>query len=125
MSESIKSTVENLLGEKRKSKRDLSKALNISENSVNRTLNNPKISLLKLQKAADFLEVDVIDLLPKKDKNSLLEPTEKFRHTDPADATDQLTINNLSDALNRSAKTIEQLVKIIADYYSVKNQISD
>jgi predicted transcriptional regulator len=31
------------------------------------------------------------------------------------DKENQMTINNLSEALNRSSKTIESLVKIISD----------
>ena len=118
MSELQKNIIENLLKEKRKTKRELAKCLNIAENSINRTLKNPKISISKLRIIADFLEVEIIDLLPKND--SLKDSGEEYQKINPLDASNQLSINNLSEALNRNSKTIENLVQIIADYFPEK-----
>ena len=119
MSELQKNIIEGLLKEKKKTKRELAKLLGITENSINRTLKNPSISLLKLGTIADFLEVNVTDLLPKKEP--LHDPGEgEYRRIDPTDTTNQLTINNLSEALSRSSKTIENLVRIIAEHYPEK-----
>jgi len=114
----LQSIVENLLKEKGKTKRDLAKMLKVKENSINRTLKNPNIKLSKLSIIAVFLEVEIIDLLPK--KNSLREPDEEYQRINPFDVTNQLTINNLSEALNRNSKTIENLTQIIAVNYSDK-----
>jgi len=119
MSELQKNIIESLLKEKRKTKRDLAKILDIKENSINRTLKNPSISLLKLGAIANFLEVDIIDLLPKKE--TVHEPEEEYQRLNPLDASNQLTINNLSEALNRNSKTIENLVRIISENYPEKN----
>ena len=121
MSELQKNIIENLLKEKRKTKRDLAKLLNIKENSINRTLKNSNISLGKLGKIAGFLEVDIIDLLPKKE--TLHEQEGEYQRIDPLDATNQLTISSLSEALNRNSKTIEHLVKIIAEHYPNKKEL--
>jgi len=82
-------------------------------------LKNSNISLSKLGIIADFLEVDIKDLLPKKDVVKELE--EEYQQLRPTDAMNQLTISNLSNALNRNSKTIENLVKIIAEHYPDKN----
>jgi len=119
MSEFQKSIIESLLKEKKKTKRELAKLLGITENSINRTLKNPSISLSKLGVIAGFLEVDVTDLLPKKEP--LHDPGEgEFKRNDPTDTTNQLTINNLSEALSRNSKTIENLVRIISEHYPEK-----
>ena len=113
-----KNSIEKLLKEKKKTKRDLAKLLNIKENSINRLLKNSNITLPKLGIIADFLEIDLIDLLPVKERVHDLE--EEYQRTDPMDTvdiSDQLTINNLSEALNRNSKTIENLVRIIAENY--------
>jgi len=116
MSESQKNIIENILKERRKTKRELAKVLDIKENSINRTLKNPSISLLKLGTIADFLEVDIVDLLPKKE--TLHEPLEEeYQRMNPLDDSNQLTISNLSEALNRSSKTIDSLVRIIAENF--------
>ena len=112
MSELQKNIIENLLKEKRKTKRDLAKLLNIKENSVNRTLKNENISISKLGVIANFLEVDIADLLPKKEH--VHNSGEEFIPTNPLEAANQLTISNLSEALKRSSKSIESLVQIIA-----------
>ena len=119
MSELQKNIIEGLLKEKKKTKRELSKLLDIKENSINRLLKNSNIALTKLGVIADFLEVDIKDLLPK--KNSIREPEEEYQRIDSSDVTNQMTINNLSEALNRSTKTIENLARIIAENFPDKN----
>ena len=118
MSELQKNIIENLLKEQKKTKRDLAKLLNIKENSVNRTLKNSNISLSKLGVIADFLDVDVKDLLPKKDV--VMDMHEEYQRSNPTDTMNYLTINNLSEALSRNSKTLEHLVKIIAEHYPEK-----
>ena len=120
MSEFQKNIIESLLKEKKKTKRDLSKLLDIKENSINRTLKNSNISISKLGKIAEFLEVDLIDLLPKKE--TLHDSGEEYQRINPLDASNQIAINSLSEALNRSSKTIEQLVQIIAQYCPDKKE---
>ncbi|MCL1932577.1 MAG: helix-turn-helix transcriptional regulator [Candidatus Azobacteroides sp.] len=119
MSELQKNIIEVLLKEKKKTKRELAKVLNIKENSINRLLKSSNITLLKLGVIADFLGVDITDLLPKKE--SVQEPEEEYQPTNPADVTTQLTINNLSEALNRNSKTIDNLVRIISENYPNRN----
>ena len=118
MSELQKNIIENLLKEKKKTKRELAKLLGIQENSINRTLKNSNITISKLGIIANFLEVDIIDLLSKKEP--ALESEGEYQRVYPLDATNQLTINSLSEALNRSSKIIENLVQIIAENYSTK-----
>ena len=118
MTDSPKNIIERILKENGKTKRELAKRLNISENSINRTINNPNISILKLGIIADFLEVEVNDLLPKND--SVKDPGEEYQRINPFDASNQLSINNLSEALKRNSKTIESLVQIIADNFPDK-----
>jgi len=118
MSESQKNIIENLLKEKKKTKRDLAKLLDIKENSINRLLKNSNITLAKLGIIANFLGVDISVLLPKKD--SINEVEEEYQDADPLDSTNQLAISNLSEALNRNSKTIEVLVQIIAENHSDK-----
>ena len=120
MSEFQKNIIETLLKEKGKTKRELSKLLDIKENSINRTLKNSNISISKLGKIAEFLEVDLVDLLPKKE--SLHDSGEEYQKINPLDASKQITINSLSEALNRSSKTIEQLVQIVAKNFPDKNE---
>ena len=119
MSELQKNIIEGFLRERKKTKRELAKVLDIKENSINRLLKSSNITLLKLGIIADFLEVDITDLLPKKE--SAHESEEKYQLTDPADVTNQLTINNLSEALNRNSKIIDNLVRIISENYPDKN----
>jgi len=119
MSDEQKNIIEKLLKEKGITKRELAKRLGIKENSINRTLKNPSISLSKLGIIADILEVDIYDLLPKKEMAQ--EPESEFRRLNPFDTSNQLTINNLSEAMNRNSKTIEKLVRIISDNFPEKN----
>ena len=120
MSEEQKNNIELLLKEKGITKRELAKKLGIQENSINRTLKNPKISLEKLGVIANALEVDIYDLLPKRE-TSQDSAVGEFWQLNPSDASNQLTINNLSEAMNRNSKTIEKLVRIIADNFPDKN----
>jgi len=119
MSDLQKNIIESLLKERKRTKRDLAKVLNIKENSINRTLKNSNISILKLGKIADFLDVTINDLLPKQD--SIQELTGEFQRFDPAETMNQLTINNLSEALNRNSKTLENLTDIISKHFPDKN----
>jgi transcriptional regulator with XRE-family HTH domain len=120
MFEFQKNIIEKFLKEKGKTKRELAKFLNIKENSINRTLKNPGIALSKLMKIANFVDVDIIELFPK--KNTIQESKgEDYQFINYSDTTNQLTISNLSEALNQSCKTIENLVRIISDNYSKKD----
>jgi transcriptional regulator with XRE-family HTH domain len=119
MSDLQKNIIENFLKEKKKTKRDLAKLLGIKENSINRTLKNSNISLSKLSIIADFLGVELNDLLPKK---NLQEPDNTMNHylINSDEIANQQTLGNLSEALSRSSRTIENLVKIIAENYTDK-----
>ena len=119
MSEFQKNIIEALLKERGKTKRELAKVLDIKENSINRTLKNPSISLLKLGVIANFLEVGIVDLLPK-DETPHEAKEEEYLRINPLDTANQLAIGNLSDALNRSSKTIENLVQMIAKNFPEK-----
>ena len=121
MSESQKNIIERHLKEKKKTKRELSVLLGIKENSVNRTISNPNISIAKLGIIAKFLDVDLIEIIP--DVGGLLHDSEAEYHLiNPLDAHNQVTVNSLSEALNRSTKTIEHLVQIIAKHYPDKKE---
>lgn len=113
MSDLQKNIVERLLKEQKKTKRELAGVLNIKENSINRTLKSPNISIRKLRKIAEFLDVEVQDLLF--DKDAVGEPSTEYKNANLKEKDNQMVINYLSEALNRSTKTIESLVKIIAD----------
>jgi len=119
MVEEQKNIIEKLLKEKGITKRELAKKLGIKENSINRTLKNPKISLSKLGIIAATLEVDIEDLLPKREIANEL-PVDEFRKISPVEVSSQMTIGNLSEALNRSSKAIDNLVRIIAENFPDK-----
>jgi len=120
MSDIQKSTVERILKEQKKTKRELANFLRIKENSINRTLKNPNISIRKLEKVAEFLGIEVQELLFF-EKSVGEESNKVFRSANMKENENQVTISNLSEALNRSSKTIESLVKIIADGNLVGN----
>jgi len=120
MSDLQKTIIDTLLKEKKKTKRDLAKLLNIKENSINRLLKSSNITISKLGIIAGYLDVDIIDLLPKKE--SVHDLQEEFQSGDSPDAANQLTISNLSEALNRNSKAIENLVRIISENFPEKNQ---
>ncbi|GHT63288.1 hypothetical protein AGMMS50239_18930 [Bacteroidia bacterium] len=122
MSDLQKNTVERILKEQKKTKRELAGFLNIKENSINRTLKNPNISIRKLEKIAEFLDVEVPELIF--DKRAVREPQTEFKNSDSKNKENEMTITNLSEALSRSTKTIEILVKIIADNQLVSNSNS-
>jgi transcriptional regulator with XRE-family HTH domain len=113
MSDSQKIIIENYLKEQKKTKRELAVFLKIKENSINRTLKNPNISIHKLERIAEFLGVEIHDLLLN--KKAVEESKSEFKSANLQEKENQVTIGNLSEALNRSAKVIENLVKIIAD----------
>ena len=112
MSDLQKNIIERILKEQKKTKRDLANFLKIKENSINRTLKNPNISIRKLEKVAEFLGIEMQELLF--DKTVGEESENEFKGATMKEKENQMTINNLSEALNRSSKTIEKLVKIIA-----------
>jgi hypothetical protein len=76
-------------------------------------LKNSNISLLKLGKIADFLDVDIVKLLPRKE--TVRESEKEYISINSIDTSNQLTIRDLSDALKRNSKTIENLVQIISE----------
>jgi transcriptional regulator with XRE-family HTH domain len=119
MSDTQKNIIERILKEQKKTKRELANFLNIKENSINRTLKNPNISISKLEKIAKFLDIDMRELLFE--KSAIEESKDEFKSTDLKEKENQITIGNLSEALNRSTKTIESLVKIIADSNLISN----
>jgi len=121
MSEFQKNIIERHLKEKKKTKRELSVLLGIKENSVNRTISNPNISIPKLGILAKLLEVDLTEILTDIGR-SLQDSGAEYHRINPLDASNQITINSLSEALNRSTKTVEQLVQIIAEHYPEKKE---
>ena len=118
MSESQKTNIENLLKKQGKTKRELAKRLNIKENSINRTLRNPNLTIKKLGIIAGFLEVDINDLLQKKE--TVQDSGGEYQKTGTTEASNQMSIIYLSEALNRNSKTIDNLVMIIAENFSQK-----
>lgn len=130
MAESQKDIIERLLKERKRTKRELAVYLNISENSISRMLKNKNIALGKLEKIADFLEVNTIDLFPV--KNSLEDPKTAYLLASKAMVVNENIVEKLSEALlsgNRTneimaetqksqLQTIENLVQII------KNKLS-
>jgi DNA-binding Xre family transcriptional regulator len=132
MSELQKNIINKLLKEQKKSKRDLAKFLKIKENSINRTLKNPNITFLKLEKIAEFLEINVRELLP--DAIALHEGQGEYA-LDPIETINNQTVMNFSEVLKRTTRTIEimaeteranvknieSLVKIIAGKHTDSN----
>ena len=112
--------IDRLLKEQKKTKRNLSKALGITENSINRSIKESDITYSKLGKIADFLEIDIIKLLSLKEQETIKEINEEYKQTNPSDNVNQLTINSLSMSLERSTKTIDKLVQIIYDNFPDK-----
>jgi transcriptional regulator with XRE-family HTH domain len=113
MSDLQKNIIEKILKEQKKTKRELAVFLDIKENSINRTLKNPNIAVSKLEKIAQFLDIDIRELLFE--KSIVAESKNEFENINPKEKEMQIAIGNLSEALNRSTKTIENLVKIITD----------
>ncbi|MDR3217520.1 MAG: hypothetical protein LBU22_00830 [Dysgonamonadaceae bacterium] len=104
MSEYQKNIIDRLLKEKRKTKRNLADFLKIKENSINRMLTSPNISFLRLEQIAVFLEIDVMELLPK--KNVTEDASTAYFTSNTIDAKD-LMISNLSEAVRSNSRTIE------------------
>jgi DNA-binding Xre family transcriptional regulator len=129
MAEFQKNIVNRLLKEKNKNKEDLAKFLHVNKNSLNRMLKNPNISFLKLENIAKFLEIDVSELLSK--KNTLEDPAEEY-YFPSSRSKEDIAITNLSEVLKRNSHimeimaetekrnviNIENLVKIIAGQHS-------
>lgn len=113
MSDSQKNIIERILKEQKKTKRALADFLGIKENSINRTLKNPNISIGKLEKIAGFLGIEVHELLL--DRNAMEASKDEFKTAGLKEKENQSPVGNLSEALNRSTKIIEDLVQIIAD----------
>jgi len=118
MFESQISIIEKYLKKQGKTKRDLAKFLDIKENSINRTLRNPNLTIKKLGLIAEFLEVDINDLLPRRETVS--DSFDEYQKANSLEASNQISITNLSEALNRNSKTIDNLVMIIAENFSHK-----
>jgi hypothetical protein len=70
-----------------------------------------------LEKIADFLEINVNELLPA--TNSLQEVQTGYFLTASDDANSRLMITNLSEALNRNSRTIELMAE--TEKANVKN----
>lgn len=119
-----KEAIERMLKLKGKKKRELAAYLEISENSINRMLRNNNIRMGRLQKIAEFLDVDLAEILPPK----MIDDSKESYYARP----DMLMINEnivekLSDALlagNRTnesqSRTIESLVKVLEEKISRK-----
>jgi Helix-turn-helix. len=115
--ESQKEAIERMLKQKGKKKRELAVYLEITENSINRMLRNNNIGMGKLQKIADFLGVDLVEILPRKllGEDSYQFPSNTFM-------VNENIMERLSEALlagNRTnesqSRTIESLVKILEE----------
>jgi DNA-binding Xre family transcriptional regulator len=131
MSEIQKNIIDKLLREKKKTKRELAKFLNIKENSISRTLKNPNISIRKLEKIAEFLEIELSDLIEMKSASIMQEEGGEYKslkHKGKEDALDSLsevikiqgrTIEMMAETEKANSKNIENLVKLLTDKYSV------
>jgi DNA-binding Xre family transcriptional regulator len=131
MSESQKNIIEKLLKEKNKSKRELARILEITENSINRTIKNPKIAVHKLEKIAEFLEMDLTELIDMRQSMTLQEAPAEYKLLNKKEKSDLYTFDNLSEVIKiqsrtiemmaetekANSKNIEHLVKLITDKY--------
>ncbi|MDL2322438.1 helix-turn-helix transcriptional regulator [Bacteroidales bacterium OttesenSCG-928-A17] len=115
--ESQKETIERLLKQKNKKKRELAAYMGITENSVNRMLRNKNIAMSKLRKIAEFLEVDFMDILSRE---TLIDSADSFYLQPHTVIVSEDVVEKLADALlagNRTnesqSRTIESLVKIL------------
>ena len=124
MSEQQKNIIEHLLREKRKSKRDLAAFLDIKENSINRTLKNSNISVSKLEKIAEFLEVEISDLLAKRTVSSIQDSPGEYRLS-VNNINEQTTIANFSEILKINSRTIEIMAETEKEHSkSIANLVS-
>jgi len=112
--------IERFLKERKKTKRDLSKALGIKENSFNRSITKSDIKYSKIKKIADFLEIDINKLLSPEKMDSIKDIDDEYKKTNPSDNANQLAINSLSSALERRDKLIEELFLFIKDNFPDK-----
>jgi transcriptional regulator with XRE-family HTH domain len=119
MSDLQKPIIENYLKAQKKTKRELAEFLDIKENSINRTLKSPNLSIRKLRKMAEFFDVEIHDLLAN--KTIAEESKNEFKSANLQEKESQAAISNLSEAMNRSTKVIDNLVKIIANYHFTVN----
>jgi DNA-binding Xre family transcriptional regulator len=107
MSEKQKNIIEKLLKERKKTKRELARFMNIKENSINRILRNPNVSIRKLESIANFLELELGDLVQMKNAMPLEEPSGEYMVMPKTSADDQSAIHNLSEAIKIHSRTIE------------------
>jgi transcriptional regulator with XRE-family HTH domain len=107
MSEKQKNIIEKLLKERKKTKRELARVMNIKENSINRILRNPNISIRKLELIANFLGLELGDLLQMKNAIPLEEPSGEYTVMPKTSTDDQSAMYNLSEAIKIHSKTIE------------------
>jgi transcriptional regulator with XRE-family HTH domain len=134
MSEIQKNIIDKLLKEKKKTKRELAKFLNIKENSISRTLKNPNISIGKLEKIAEFLEIELSDIIGLKSASIMQEEKGEYKSLKNKNTEDAL--NNLSEVIKIQGRTIEMmaetekannknienLVKLLTDKYSIPDK---
>jgi len=112
--------IERFLKERKKTKRDLSKALGIKENSFNRSITKSDIKYSKLEKIADFLEIDINKLLSPEKMDSIKDIDDGYKKTNPSENANQLAINSLSSALERRDKLIDDLFLFIKENFPDK-----
>ena len=117
--ESQKDIIDRLLKQQDKKKRDLAAYIGITENSINRMLRNKNISMGRLRKIAEFLELELSDILPKK---IAAEPGGSFQLQPNTVIVSENIVEKLSEALlagtrtnENQSKTIENLVKILKE----------
>ncbi|MDR2058287.1 MAG: helix-turn-helix transcriptional regulator [Dysgonamonadaceae bacterium] len=138
MPESQKNIIERLLKEKKKTKRELAKCLNIKENSINRTIKNPNISIRRLEKIAEFLEIKLSDILEMKNSSTMQEELAEYKllkditknklNGNPINVDDlseliktqTRTIEMMAEIEKTNSKNIENLVNLIVNKYSDK-----
>ncbi|MDR2125658.1 MAG: helix-turn-helix domain-containing protein [Prevotellaceae bacterium] len=131
MSEHQKFIIDKLLKEKKKTKRELADLLNITENSISRTLKNPNISIRKLEKIANFLEIELSDIIEMKNASSIAQEEKGeykiLKNKNKEDALNSLsevikiqgrTIEMMVETEKANSKNIENLVKLLSDKYS-------
>jgi transcriptional regulator with XRE-family HTH domain len=99
--------------------------MEIKENSISRTLKNPNITMGKLKKIAEFLEVDVSDLIEIKNASIAQEEKGEYKSLkNKEDALNKLseiiqtqgrTIEMMAETEKTNSKNIENLVKLLSD----------
>ena len=113
--ENQKEAIERMLRQKGKKKREMAAYLDITENSINRMLRNSNIGVGKLQKIADFLGVELIELLPStafSEENCRLQPDQSVINGNVVEKLSEALL--ASNRTNESqSKTIEKLVNTL------------